>query len=283
MSSHKDSESEESKRLALLFQTAKNLGITVESAASSLIDTGTGLYIDDPTDEGFISIIEAIQNGGVPSQRTIEKVFLNKSKTLVDLFFTEGVYIKDTDAVFAILESAAVPSEFYDKLSKWEAIQRRVSEDYEMPYIIGEQGRIQTVEDISAPPVPDDVDTAPAHYYETGDNIFIQAARAGEFTKLLDIYIAEQKNFPAEVLKQTDGEFTVMEILTFKNEDGIWKKLMDPNMWIGQKRAMKDVFYQMMPYKGRGATDFKDVLNRLDCLTVSVSSPETTLKIKRRR
>ena len=271
------------KNTATSFHSVANVNRGVNSRyLSRMLSVSSHRFMNGPCDDAYDNVIHYLRQGALPEKSLITSVFKNKNDHLITLFRSEGFFIENFDHVYEALTTEVAPEKYYTYLSEWESIQRKVNESYMMPYNIGDNGCITCVDDITNPPNYSNQDDKPNTYFNSSDSVFMQAARAGDFSKILDLYIAEKKPFPYKVLSERNGEHSVADILKFKKEPEIWQKLMHPNIWVGQKKQMKDVFYQILPHRARGQMDFTNILNRLDRTTLRTGD-QAKPNIKRRR
>ena len=102
-----------------------------------------------------------------------------------------------------------------------------------------------------------------AHILNVQDNIYWQAARAGQFQKIIDLYIKDDKQLPRDILLSTNGdktELTLLNFLMFTREENIMDALLRAPLWCRQIAT----FHQL--YKDSFAPTLKEKFNYQDKL-----------------
>lgn len=131
-------------------------------------------------------------------------------------------------------------------LQRWDDTQKLTSDDYYLDETVWQN--ICTIHDIDNPSLSGKFN-AHANAVQTSDNLYVQAARAGQFAQVLDIYKKSDRPLPIKLLLDTDVSdgITLFEVICFKQENGIFEKLLDPALWRGQHEDLSLLWHECLP------------------------------------
>lgn len=225
-------------------------------------------------------ITDLLAKGAIPTQEDIKRIIENDVFNVAQLFFKQGAFIED----FANIDTDQIlnrRSSIFDLISRWEHAQNAVDHGYKMPYVLGKDITcVQDIKDIISPFVTQE-DMTPA--FKTDQDLYWQAARAGQFAQLIDMYKKEKARFPIEkLIEKDDTGLSLVDVLSFKNEADIWKSVLDPHLWQGHKKELKQFFKKYVPLNVQHQFDLENLFLKIDQYMLS-SSSQPKKRFKRRQ
>ena len=167
--------------------------------------------------------------------------------------------------------------EICDMIDHWVKTQWSV---YETAYISDTIWQeIKTVKDLENTDLINRFNGA-AWEFKPANDLYWQAARSGEFSRILDVYAANDQAFPFEKLyvEKTEDGICLLDLINFNGEPDIHAKILDPELWQGQTDQLSDFWHNHLPEAIKAAHPFEGLTQKIYGVTA-----KDHYKIKKRQ
>jgi len=261
------------------------ISLVVQRYSLSFGESGLPLLGEGKNLEDKLKML--LQYGARADEKSLESLINEGLIHAAESFLEEG---------FKVSSDYQLPEEFEEEWSsdrfeaisemtyRWKKYQKLAEDDGNLWADSFEDlsTRVKSVYDIEYPNFSFKVNNSLTRSVQNRSDVFWMAARSKNLGKVLDFYIKEKQQFPfQDLVKEEEGGFNLMTLLAFTQEDGIWDKVMNPDLWRSKDYKIQE-FFEKLPLHVQGRYDLEKTVEKIYLNKLNTSISKVKPAIKRR-